>query len=564
MNRRKFCGAYVDILFSLKPFTINGFHFSALFRVLITLAAVVVFSAGLSAQSLHWVFFTEKNLATTSPADILDEAAIARRIAQGIPLITESDLPISQAYRVAVSEVGAEIAGESRWFNALVVAANPDVLASISAFPFVSHVRPVATYDSGLAGKSVDTSWPEIKEKNLALARMQTGRMQAESFTSRGFTGKGVRIAIFDAGFPNVDEHPAFAHLHRNNRIIATHNFVKDDSNVYAHHPHGAMVLSCIAGQYDSLWLGLAPDAEFLLARTELARLETKQEEHYWIMALEWADRMGAHIVSSSLGYTEVRYFRENLDGSSMLSRAAAMAVAKGILIVNAAGNERGNSWGSIVIPADSDSVLTVGGTNPYTDAAINFTSPGPTADGRLKPNVVAYGEVMAAGRKGYTRTFGTSFATPLVAGFAACLLQANPGMSTIDLMRAIERSGHLYPYFDYHHGYGIPQASRALAGALPEVAATFRIKVTEDYMNILVDTTYLPELDEEGFPVTQGKNLYYHIQSPGGRLRKYGVVQAEKEEALYFIKEELIDGDKIRVHFEGYTNTFTIDKGEQ
>ncbi len=143
----------------------------------------------------------------------------------------------------------------------------------------------------------------------------------------------------------------------------------------------------------------------------------------------------------------------------SLVARAANMAASKGMLVVNAAGNDGETKWKHLGTPADADSVLSVGGISPESDYHFSFSSYGPTADKRLKPNVCAYGAVMESGKKGLTTTYGTSFASPLVAGFAACAWQTNRRLNNMELFKEIEKSADLYPYFDYAHGYGVPQA---------------------------------------------------------------------------------------------------------
>jgi serine protease AprX len=187
---------------------------------------------------------------------------------------------------------------------------------------------------------------PQHSERKLSAMEYatlygQTERMGFSLLRERGYTGKGVRIAVFDAGFPLVDKHPSFEHIVRNNRIVDTYNFVNNSKNVFRSNNHGTHVLSCIAGMLDSIPMGCATDAEFLLAKTENAYVEIRTEEDHWIQSLEWADKMGADIINSSLGYTVQFYFRKDMDGqTSIITRAANTAFSKGILVVNSAGNE--------------------------------------------------------------------------------------------------------------------------------------------------------------------------------------------------------------------------------
>jgi len=237
------------------------------------------------------------------------------------------------------------------------------------------------------------------------------------------------------------------------------------------------------------------------------------------------------------------------------------MAARKGILVVNSAGNEGSNFWRAIITPADGDSVLCVGGISPSTDYAISFTSFGPTADKRLKPNVSAYAHVVSTAKEGLREVDGTSFSCPLVAGFAACAWQLHPEFNNMDLFREIEHSGHLYPYFDYVHGYGIPQALHFTTTNLSPPRPTFRFY--DDGANIVVNVFPTVVNDSNWL---QGQNLlYYHIQNQDRWLKKYGVVEVQQRDALLIPKKGFDDmklrpGDILRVHFRGYTATYLIN----
>ena len=210
------------------------------------------------------------------------------------------------------------------------------------------------------------------------------------------YTGKGIRICIIDAGFPEVDESQLFEHIRNNNRIIKTWDFKKNKPDVYRYNSHGTSVLSCIAGVYNGKKVGMATDAEFLLARTERVTYEGIAEEEDWLEAVEWADKNGADIINSSLGYTKAAHFLEDMDGNTtIISRAANLAARKGILVVNAAGNEGRSEWKYVAAPGDADSALTVGGINPWTGLHTSFSSYGPNARHHLKPNVSAFGHAL-------------------------------------------------------------------------------------------------------------------------------------------------------------------------
>jgi hypothetical protein len=301
--------------------------------------------------------------------------------------------------------------------------------------------------------------------------------------------------------------------------------------------------------------IGLATGAEFLLARTELST-EYFAEEENWLAALEWADKNGADIINSSLGYTNQRYFPEQMDGkTTLVSRAAAMAAKKGILVVNAAGNDGMNSWKKVGAPADADSILTVGGIAPDLDYHISFSSYGPTADRRMKPNVCAYGHVVAAGKSGLKVVDGTSFASPLVAGFAACAWQTNRNLTNMQLLTEIQKSADLYPYFDYAHGFGVPQSEYFTDNEkyIAELPPSFDFVTTEDSIKVVINSNKITDFKQRNLL------LYYNIQDSDGVLEKYFVIYVLKNNPLSFNKKIFRKGQKLNVNFKGYTKTFVF-----
>ena len=397
-------------------------------------------------------------------------------------------------------------------------------------------------------------SQASIRNDLTVLSQHQTARMGGEYFRQAGLTGQGIRIAVFDAGFPGVDTHPAFEHIRQN--IIATYDFTRDSENVFRGHWHGTAVLSNIAGKMGDIPLGFATDAEFLLAITEV-RTEPEWEEEAWLRAVKWAYEHGAHIISSSVGYWKHRFFPENMDGqTSLVARAAQMAAEKGILVINAAGNAGNSPWRVIVTPADVETVLTVGGIDPNTQLVSNFSSFGPTADGRRKPNVVANSTTVVAmprRRRPFRVADGTSFAAPLVAGFAAAVWQANPELTAMDIFRLIEQSSELYPHYDYAHGHGVPNA-RNLNRTLTDISGTFEIIEDDDNIRIKISDEISPKLGTSNV-----FRLYYHLRAESGLLREYAVVEVFQREALVIPKSRLEGIKQISVHFLGYTQTHEV-----
>ena len=443
------------------------------------LLAITLFSNALYAQSAYWVMLTDKAGTTFDPYSYFDSKAIERYRLNNADLYDISNYPLNESYVHQIdaivssdrSEQGSsewnktEVFGQSRWFNAVAVTATPDQIAAIQQLPFVKEVVAIGN-NLQLASRKEMFSPAEAE---MPKHTDQLLRMQGDKFTDMGIDGTGVRIAVFDGGFHGVDTHKAFKHLRDNKRIIATWDFTKKQENVYDNHTHGTMVLSCIAGKMDDRLLGLATGATFMLAKTEVDP-EPYKEEVWWTQAAEWADKNGADIINSSLGYTKDRHYTWQMDGRSLVSRAANIAARKGILVCNSAGNSGDDTnWKIIGAPADADSILSIGGINPSLTnySHISFSSYGPTADGRLKPNVCNFGYAECADAYNDTATTfaaGTSFSSPLTTGFCACALQLfrqrGYGTGAMQMKSYVEQSADLYPYYDYALGYGVPQAS--------------------------------------------------------------------------------------------------------
>lgn len=546
-------------------------------------------SLSASASEKVWVFFTDKDVSGFDPYRFFDQKAIDRRVKHGIDLYDITDVPVNPDYVSQVSQRVEELRVTSRWFNAVCCYANEDQIQVIRELPFVRDVRVVSDIQAHCAGIKVakgqrveDESFvPSQRDKKFL--RAQVERMNGELFAQNNIDGKGVRVAIFDVGFKSYKTNPAFEHIRNRNGIIKTYNFVKKKENVDGWDTHGTFVLSCIGGMIEGQMMGLATGAEFLLARTE-TWTEYYSEEENWLAAAEWADKNGADVINSSLGYTYHRYFREDMDGqTSLVARAANMAARKGILVVNSAGNEGSANWKNIGTPADADSVLSIGGIHPNTGIHTRFSSFGPTWDKRLKPNVTAYGHVIGSGPNGISETQGTSFSGPLVAGFAACAMQTRPGYKNMQLFHEIEKSGDLYPYFDYAHGYGVPQARYFIKGSSASLP-TFEIKRSRSQMitiNVLPEDESLKEDDSriEQMYVKWPDYVFYHIENNKGYLDKYFVVDPgpaatksgeEKMEVpeqsttspspLTILKSDYKKPYTIRVFYKGYVEEMKID----
>lgn len=518
------------------------------------------------AQQQWMVYFKDKQHKDFNPYSYFDKKAIERRVNTGLPIDDPSDWPVNTSYVSEISLLVNEVIIESRWLNSMAVDADELQVNAIRQLPYVLAVEWIKPSQMQAAGyEDYDTS---VNENEAKILSGQLKTLGVDAWRKAGIDGKGMRIAILDVGFDRADHVPAFNQIRSEKHLIATRDFTKrgNNENVFYGNGHGTEVWSCIAGKLGDIQIGLATGAEFLLAKTEKSS-EKFSEELNWLAAAEWADKNGADIINSSLGYTGKRYFNWQMDGkTSFVTRAANIAAGKGILVVNAAGNEGSDPWHYIGAPADADSVLSIGGIDPETGYHIGFSSYGPTTDKRMKPNVSAYGHVIAAAPAGLTSTQGTSFASPLVAGFAACAWQTNRSLSNMQLFKEIEESGSLYPYFDYAHGFGIPQAGHFLNKNQTPIAPTFRIIENGDSVNIVVNkdlvnktatygnTGYKSVKRNENEPGNSQEYLYYNIMNKSGVLDNYYVLDVTHSEVLTLFKNDFHNGETLNVHFAGYS----------
>jgi len=355
---------------------------------------------------------------------------------------------------------GARLIGTSKWFNAACIVSD---LAPLTNYPEVKSVEPLRRYRverSNVSGV-IDTT--------VGAAKLQLEMLGLDSFHAMGYRGEGVTVALFDAGFLRVDSFPIFDSIRKEGRLLNYFDFIANDTSLFEDDGHGMWVLSIIGGNRPDSLLGASPDANFVLARTENVHSETHLEEFAWIKAMEWADSLGVDIIHSSLGYSvfdtlEGNYSYADMDGkTTIITKAAEMAYQKGIFITNSAGNEGAKPWRYITAPCDGKHVLCVGAVDSFEQIA-DFSSIGPSADGRVKPDVVAMGKKVSYHYNSGTilQGSGTSFSGPLVAGLVACLKQKWPNMSNDRIFEAIIRSADRYDNPDTSYGYGIPNALRA------------------------------------------------------------------------------------------------------
>ncbi|KWW40558.1 MAG: peptidase S8 [bacterium F083] len=506
----------------------------------------LISSVAVAQDKCFWVFFTDKNNTQFDPYSYFDAKAIERYQQCGADLYDISNYPLNDSYVGTVGSYSTEVFGESRWLNAVGIEATDDNAALIAQLPFVARVQEIVS--NGTVA-NVKTEFKEIEEDNKDILTDQVKRFGGQYFIDKGIDGKGLRICVMDGGFPKVNTHPAFQHLRDNHQIIKTYNFPNKKEDVYGWNTHGTMVLSCIAGiNEDGQKLGLATGAEFLLARTEIEP-EPFKEEVWWAQGAEWADKNGADIINSSLGYGKDRHWTKDMDGTSYVAKAANKAVEKGILICNSAGNEGDDSrWMTIITPADAENVICVGGidANLKDYRHISFSSYGPTADKRRKPDVVAFGEAQVANPSGgFTSAFGTSFASPLTAGFCACAWQTKRDLTALQMKAEIQKSCDLYPYYDYAFGYGVPQAAY-FTGDLKPTERSFNLVQEKDGVKIVVPK------------VIKDQDVFINVEGADGVLLGYYKVHPDST-GIKLSNKDFGQGKKLNVSYNGFYDSCPV-----
>jgi serine protease AprX len=409
------------------------------------------------------------------PDQFLSQRSILRRQKQQISVL-ERDLPVNPTYLTQLQQTGAKIWFPSRWLNAVLVEATDATIATIQKLSFVKGLefgRSLAnariSAETTVSTTSQFSKFGEVQPLNYGSSQAQIEQLGADKMHQQGYHGEGMLIGVLDAGFQNANRLTFLKPLFDEKRVVATYDFVRKETSVYEDDSHGLSCLSAIAATADGQLYGTAYKASFILLRTEDANSESRIEEANWLFGAEYADSAGVDVISSSLGYSEfddvsTNYTYQNMDGKTALStRAAQIATATGMVVVVAAGNEGSNSWHYLTAPSDAVSVLAIGAVT-QTGQRASFSSFGPSADGRVKPDLAARGQGTIVGYPSGTVASGngTSFATPLIAGLAASFWQSHPRLTASQVTASLRRSGSQYTTPDDMLGYGIPNFERA------------------------------------------------------------------------------------------------------
>ena len=457
-------------------------------KVLLFLFLITLFQV--SAQEDAWLFLEDKPNKTTfleNPLTMLSQKALDRRNKLNIAL-DSIDVPVDETYYNQLkNDATITVLAKSKWLNAVHVQGEvSDINNLLATYSFINHIEFANKSLNTSARKRTNTriSNHQNKFNNIVETTFDYGEadnqikmLKGDYLHEQGLTGETQIIAIIDAGFPNVNTLSAFQRIRDNNQILGGYNFADRNTNFYTRNSHGTHVLSTIAGYIEDEFVGTAPDAKFYLFISEIAETETVLEETLWVEAAERADSLGVNVINTSLGYTtydnpDHSHTYQDMDGkTTFISRGAEIGASRGMLLVNSAGNSGSSSWKYIGAPADAPSVISVGAVDAAGVIA-NFSSFGPTSDGRIKPEILGQGKNPALINYDTgnitTSSSGTSFSGPIMAGLIACLnqnesfllksssQQTNENLNYY-LKKAVYESADRYSNPLDQYGYGIP-----------------------------------------------------------------------------------------------------------
>jgi subtilisin family serine protease len=422
------------------------------------LLALVLAPLFVTANPKYWIYLKSKD---KSAAPAVSPLTLENRQKLGMPLFDETDLPVNAAFETVLRDHSVNVVNRSKWLNAVSAVMTGEQVEHVRQLDFVQEVVMI---DPGFY---IARTQP-VEKAQMAPVMSQ---VQATAFLKEGINANNVTIGVIDAGFYGADSSLSLSHIFSNKRILGIRDYVKPgrpgdllfSTAESFSDMHGTEVMAAISGMdhHDEMQYGMATNAKFYLARTDYSLREYRGEEDNWIAAMEWMDSLGVRLINTSLGYAKgfsdpkENYVPSQMDGkTSAITRAAQIASdKKGLMLIVSAGNEGDDKgWGIVSAPADAKGVLSIGATNAKLWNRIGYSSIGPEFLSYVKPNVSCFS------------LYGTSLSAPVITGFAACLLQANPKLTNKELIDVIEKSAHLYPYGNNFVGYGVPLASRALA----------------------------------------------------------------------------------------------------
>lgn len=487
-----------------------------------------IFAFSQSSNTRYWIAFKDKSgspFSTASPQQYLSPRSIARRAHHNF-ITSAQDFPPNPSYVQQVSATGAEVLYRLKWFNGVVVRiTNPAQLTAINALSFVLSSKSVARIAVERSHESTPLLPTEVKSNastnrtmsnrfNYGAALNQINLLNGTCLHNMFYDGRGMEIAELDDGFLNSNINAPLDSLRQRNGILFKKNiYTGDTTSLYSIGGHGSSVLSCMAANQSGSMVGTAPYANFYLLRTEIDSCEQILEEYDWVAGMEFADSAGADVVTSSLGYnifddpTQSHTWASLNGRTSVASLSATYGARRGLLVCVAAGNEGQATWRKITIPSDADSILAVGAVDA-TGIYASFSSQGYSADHRVKPDVASQGlnsTIMDANSGSITTSSGTSFATPILAGLAACLWQANPTKTNMQIIQAIKQSASQFATPDSFLGYGIPNFCNAnqLLGGPNGTQIYVASSIAGNQLTIIVPNNTQADLTLEFFDIT-------------------------------------------------------------
>lgn len=454
----------------------------------IVLLFVVLFVNSAFSQEDAWVYFNAKpNMQAffDNPLSELSQRSLNRRIAQNIALDSK-DAPMHQPYIDQITSTeGIFVLAKSKWFNALHVQGSEDDIRALTNLSFVERVdfanrllnNPLRASTPQKAFKKMPKKFETDVVFNYGDSGNQIQMLNGHLLHEQNYTGTGKIIAVMDGGFPGVNTASPFSRLRDNNQILGGYDYVNRNADFYTGISHGTLVLSTMGGYKEDELVGTAPDASYYLFITEDGNNEWPLELSLWVEAAEEADRLGADILTTSLGYTEFdnpnyNFTYNDMNGvTAFISKGVDMAFSRGMISVNSAGNSGNDPWQFISAPADAIHALAIGAVDSAGDYA-SFSSQGPSFDNRVKPDVVAQGQesVLSFTNGSIGTASGTSFSGPIMAGMIACLWQALPNKKNSEIVQLVKESASLYTNPNNELGYGIPDFNLALNNALLNV----------------------------------------------------------------------------------------------
>ncbi len=443
---------------------------------------ILLFSyATLVAQEDAWVYFANKpdsDSFFSNPAAFFTERSLNRRAQQNI-LLDNRDVPISQNYIDQIENTaGIAVLAKSRWFNAVHVRGSIEAINALEQFDFVSEID-FANNALNAAGRPIQQF--QFQKNKTALtdfaygsSNTQIQQINGQAVHQANLTGNSKWIAVLDSGFPGVFTASPFQRLVNNNKILGTYNYVTRNEDVNNSSNHGTLVLSTMGGFIEQQYVGTAPDASYFLFVTEDVASENPVEESLWVEAAEEADRLGVDIINTSLGYFQYdnpaySYTFQDMNGeTAFISRGANIAFSRGMLVVVSAGNSGGSATPNIMAPADASLTLSIGAVDSQGNLA-GFSSVGPTADNRIKPDLVARGVSAAVitNTGNVVGANGTSFSAPIISGMLACLWEAFPNFTNTQIVELVKNSASSALNPQNTIGYGIPDFGAALETSL-------------------------------------------------------------------------------------------------